>query len=96
MNVISLLFFKVLNCQVQCLQRLTVNHIVSTGDNGDLEKEEAGEPNENGEDESQEGGDGVEDGATETEEGDDKGEEEESKKEVEVAEEKEKPKDQNI
>ncbi|XP_038868725.1 neurofilament light polypeptide-like isoform X2 [Salvelinus namaycush] len=62
----------------------------------DTEKEEAGEPKENGEDESQEGGDGVEDGATETEEGDDKGEAEESKKEVEVAEEKEKPKDQNI
>lgn len=82
-----------MNCQVHCLQRLTTNHIVSTGDNGDMEKEEAGEPKENGEDESQEGGDGVEDGATETEEGDD---EEESKQEVEVAEEKEKPKDQNI
>ncbi|XP_041755935.1 neurofilament light polypeptide [Coregonus clupeaformis] len=69
------------------------------GDNGDMKEEAEEETKENGEDggdENQEGRDGEEDGANETEEGHDKGEEEEGKKEVEVAEEKEKPKDKNI
>ncbi|CDQ56726.1 unnamed protein product [Oncorhynchus mykiss] len=68
-------------------------------DNGDMKEEAEEEAKENGDDggdENQEGRDGEEDGANETEEGHDKGEEDESKNEVEVAEEKEKPKDKNI
>lgn len=82
-----------------CSGQQLITLSLPTDDNGDMKEEAEEEAKENGDDggdENQEGRDREEDGANETEEGHDKGEEDESKNEVEVAEEKEKPKDKNI